>query len=102
MVSATCLPPDISCLYISATLTPESAHSLSANVSMRMSVAAFAAAGGVIYAEEAGLAYLASSVRFEGETYGMAGVLPMHVIMHEEKQAHSYVCLLYTSPSPRD
>ena len=67
---------------------------------MRMSVAAFAAAGGVIYAEEAGLAYLASSVRFEGETYGMAGVLPMHVIMHEEKQAHSYVRLRVQAPPP--
>lgn len=101
MVTATCLPPDISGLYLSASLTPSAAYSLSINVSMRLSVAAFAAAGGVIYAEEAGLAYLASSVRFAGDTFGMAGVLPMHVIMHEEKQARSYV-RLRVQPPPQD
>ena len=69
------------------------------NVSMRMSVAAFAAAGGVIYGEEAGLAYLASSVRFGADTFGMAGVFPMHVIMHEEQQAHGYVRLRVQQPA---
>lgn len=93
MTDATCLPPDVTGLYLSACLTPAAADALSANLSMRLSVAAFAVAGGIVYAEEAGLAYLSTSVRVGEETFSMAGVLPMHVIMHEEPQARGYVRL---------
>eukprot|EP00892_Ulva_mutabilis_P006510 jgi/Ulvmu1/4230/UM191_0003.1 len=99
MTDATCLPPDVSGLYLSASLTPASADALSANLSMRLSVAAFAAAGGVVYAEGAGLAYLSTSVRTGEETLSMAGVLPMHVIMHEQPQARGYVRLRVQPPA---
>lgn len=98
MTDATCLPPDVTGLFLSACLTPDSADALASNLSMRLSVAAFASAGGVIYAEGAGLAYLSSSVRVGEESFSMAGVLPMHVIMHEEAQVRGYVRLRVQEP----
>jgi CobB/CobQ-like glutamine amidotransferase domain len=82
LASATCLPPDISALYISGAISPEIAalSQLSRNAAMRASVAAFAAAGGVVFGEGLGLCYLSSGVRIgdDGDELPMARVLPLH------------------------
>jgi hypothetical protein len=59
---------------------------------MRRSVAAFATAGGVIYGEGSGLAYLSSSMHAHDEAYSMTGVLPLRVCLLESA-ARAYVTL---------
>ncbi|MGH9481218.1 MAG: cobyrinate a,c-diamide synthase, partial [Terriglobales bacterium] len=80
------LPAGVRGLYFGGGYPELHAAALAANAPMRAAVAAFAAAGGFIYAECGGLMYLARSL--EGQP--MAGVLPCHVTMHSRLQAIGY------------
>ncbi len=84
--------PDIDGLYFGGGYPEAHADTLSHNTSMRDSVAAFAAAGGPIYAECGGLMYLASSLRtLDGRQHAMVGIVPGETHMRERIQALGYV-----------
>lgn len=92
LCSDTRLPPDIAGLVICGRPREDRLAALSANVIMRRTVAAFAAAGGVVYGEGSGLAYLSSSMHANDEAYSMTGVLPLRVCLLESA-ARAYVTL---------
>ena len=84
--------PDVNGLYIGGGYPEIHARALSANVSMREQISAFAADGGTIYAECGGLMYLCDSIKtLDGQHLPMAGVIPAHAVMHERLQALGYV-----------
>ena len=87
------LPADTSLLLICG--QPEAApfSALCANSAMRRAIVAFASAGGAIYAEGTGLAYLSQAVRCRGTVHSMSGVLPAHTVLHSEVQASGNVQL---------
>jgi len=79
-------------LYIGGGYPEIHARALSANVSMREQIVAFAADGGTVYAECGGLMYLCDAIKtLDGQRYPMAGVIPAHAVMHERLQALGYV-----------
>jgi cobyrinic acid a,c-diamide synthase len=84
--------PDVNGLYIGGGYPEIHARSLSANVSMREQISAFAADGGTIYAECGGLMYLCDAIKtLDGQHYPMTGVIPAHAVMRERLQALGYV-----------
>jgi cobyrinic acid a,c-diamide synthase len=84
--------PDVNGLYIGGGYPEIYAQALSANVSMREQISAFAADGGTIYAECGGLMYLCDAIKtLDGQRHPMAGVIPAHAVMHERLQALGYV-----------
>lgn len=84
--------PAVNGLYIGGGYPEIHAEALSANVSMREQISAFAADGGTIYAECGGLMYLCNAIEtLDGQRYPMAGVIPAHAVMHARLQALGYV-----------
>jgi cobyrinic acid a,c-diamide synthase len=84
--------PDVNGLYIGGGYPEIHARALSANVSMREQISAFAVDGGTIYAECGGLMYLCDAIKtLDGQRYPMAGVIPAHAVMRERLQALGYV-----------
>jgi cobyrinic acid a,c-diamide synthase len=93
------LPP-VDGIYIGGGYPEAHAAKLEANASMRREIAAFAADGGVIYAECGGLMYLCSKLRtLEGQDYAMCGVVPARTIMCDRLQALGYVEVSTRRPS---
>lgn len=85
------LPP-VDGLYLGGGYPEAHAAELAANASMRRQIAAFAAAGGVIYAECGGLMYLCSELRtLDGCVHPMCGVVMARTEMCERLQALGYV-----------
>lgn len=71
------LPPRVAGIYLPGGYVHLYAADLNANLPMMQAIAAFAKAGGVIYAEGSALAYLSRKVLLNsGETYSMVGVMP--------------------------
>lgn len=86
------LPDDIDGLYIGGGYPEVHAEALARNTSMRADVAAFAGAGGPIYAECGGLMYLCGGIRtVDGAHHAMVGLIPGHAEMHDRLQALGYV-----------
>lgn len=73
---------------------------LSANVSMRASVAAAVAAGVPVYAECGGLMYLCRSIAWQGQQHAMVGSIGADVHMHERPVGRGYVELQATPEAP--
>jgi cobyrinic acid a,c-diamide synthase len=73
---------------------------LEANRSMRASIAAFIADGGVTYAECGGLMYLCERLHWGEQSQAMCGVLAADVAMHERPQGRGYVRLRETDAFP--
>ncbi len=73
---------------------------LEANRSMRASIAAFIADGGVAYAECGGLMYLCERLHWGRQSRAMCGVLGADVAMHERPQGRGYVRLRETDAFP--
>ena len=68
------------------------AAELAGNASMREQIAAFAAAGGAIYAECGRFMYLCSELRtLDGGLYPMCGVVDARTVMCEHLQVLGYV-----------
>ena len=92
------LPAGTDFLYLPGGYPELFAETLSANESMRASVAAYCAAGGVTYAECGGLMYLGHAiVTAEGESFAMAGVLPGTTSMASAKLTLGYRALKWNS-----
>ena len=83
--------PALDALYAGGGFPEVHAEELAANRPFRESVARAAAAGLPIYAECGGLMYLAQALVRRGESYPMAGVLPLTVEQMSRPQGHGYV-----------
>jgi len=78
-------------LYIGGGFPETQARGLTENSAMRGSVREAAGRGLPIYAECGGLMYLAESFTWLGETYPMAGVLPLRLTVEKRPQGHGYM-----------
>jgi cobyrinic acid a,c-diamide synthase len=84
--------PDVDGLYIGGGYPEAFASALSSNAGMLGAVRAFAARGGVIYAECGGLMYLLDAIRtVDGATRPMAAIIPGVAVMSDGLQAIGYV-----------
>ena len=84
--------PRVDGIYIGGGYPEVFAAGLQANAAMRREIAAFAADGGVLYAECGGLMYLCSELRtLEGQDYAMCGIVPARTVMCDRLQALGYV-----------
>jgi cobyrinic acid a,c-diamide synthase len=80
---------------------PESfLDALSANASLRSDIRQKIEAGLPTYAECGGLMYLAQSIRWQGNTRPMVGVIPGEIIMHPKPVGRGYVILEATPEHP--
>jgi cobyrinic acid a,c-diamide synthase len=91
---------DVQALYIGGGFPETQARRLAENSAMRGAVRQAAAQGLPIYAECAGLMYLAESFTWLGETYPMAGVLPLRLAVESRPQGHGYMEVETDGESP--
>lgn len=78
------LPADVDALYIGGGYPELHAERLSANISMRASIAAFIASGRPVYAECGGLMYLSQGIHdLENRFFPMLGALPFETRMKQ-------------------
>jgi cobyrinic acid a,c-diamide synthase len=83
--------PEVDLLYLGGGYPEIYAEALHANRAMRQSIQAFAAGGGVVYAECGGLMYLARTLRdFDGTAYDMVGVFPAETVMSRTRMTLGY------------
>ncbi|GJL57247.1 MAG: cobyrinate a,c-diamide synthase [Nitrospirales bacterium] len=83
--------PEVDLVYLGGGYPEIYADCLQRNVTMRQSIQAFAARGGVIYAECGGLMYLAKILRnFDGTLYDMVGVIPAEAAMSRKNLTLGY------------
>jgi len=84
--------PEVDGIYIGGGYPEVHAAQLAENAPMRNQIAAFAAAGGAIYAECGGLMYLCAELRtLDGRDHPMCGVVPARTQMCDRLQALGYV-----------
>jgi cobyrinic acid a,c-diamide synthase len=93
------LPPDLDAIYLGGGYPELYAKQLSENLTMLDGVRAFAASGRPIYAECGGMLYLSKSLSIEGESYSMAGVLPLEMEMTKKLVQFGYVTVEFTEDS---
>lgn len=83
--------PDVDLVYLGGGYPEIYADALQRNRPMRQSIQAFAARGGVVYAECGGLMYLARTLRdFHGIEYDMVGVIPAETAMNRTQMTLGY------------
>ncbi|MEW6219692.1 MAG: cobyrinate a,c-diamide synthase [Thermodesulfobacteriota bacterium] len=92
--------PELDALYIGGGFPETQAATLAANVSFRDSFRQAALAGLPVYAECGGLMYLGQSLTVSGETFPMAGVLPVRFTLQRRPQAHGYTEMVVDEPNP--
>jgi cobyrinic acid a,c-diamide synthase len=86
------LPADLDALYLGGGYPELQAERLAANSTMREQVRAFAARGGVVYAECGGMIYLAESLAtLDGAVHAMVGALPLAMEMTPRLVDFGYV-----------
>jgi cobyrinic acid a,c-diamide synthase len=83
--------PDLDALYIGGGFPETHASLLSANAPFRDSVVEAARRGLPIWAECGGLIFLCRSIRWDGNTYPMAGVFPADIVLERKPSGHGYV-----------
>ena len=92
--------PEVDGLFIGGGFPEVFMSELQANQAMRKSIRLAVDAGLPVYAECAGLMYLARSLRWKDEVADMVGALPVDVVMHERPVGRGYVTLESTSDAP--
>lgn len=93
--------PDVDLVYLGGGYPEIYAGVLQRNSAMRQSILAFAAKGGVVYAECGGLLYLAQTLRdFDGTEYDMVGVIPAETAMSRTRMTLGYRELTVTRGGP--
>jgi cobyrinic acid a,c-diamide synthase len=92
--------PAVSGLYIGGGFPELFAGRLQANGQLRGEIAAVVDEGLPVYAECAGLLYLARTLRWEGRTFEMVGALPIDVSFTARPQGHGYVAGNIVSENP--
>lgn len=99
-LTAVDLPLDLDLLYIGGGFPETHGASLSANQSFLAAVRGMAQGGLPIYAECGGLMLLSQAIRWNGNRYPMAGVLPFEVEVLPAAQGHGYTELCVDQPNP--
>jgi cobyrinic acid a,c-diamide synthase len=99
-LTADSLPPGLDALYIGGGFPETHAAALGRNSGFLASLREAAGAGLPIYAECGGLMYLSRAMRWRGEWFPMAGVLPFEVEVCGAPQGHGYVELEVDRPNP--
>ena len=92
--------PDIDGLYIGGGFPEVCAEELSNNRSFRESLKNMIENNLPVYAECGGLIYLGQSLEMNGNSYPMAGALPITFIMEEKPQGHGYTILKVKRENP--
>ena len=82
--------PDIDALYIGGGFPETHGEALSDNRSLLDQIRRAALAGLPVYAECGGMMVLARSIRWQGRSLPMAGVLPMDMVVESRPQGHGY------------
>ena len=93
------LPRGLRALYIGGGFPETHAAVLAANTELLGSIRAAAAAGMPIWAECGGLMALARAIRWRGDRWAMAGVLPFEVEVLARPQGHGYTTLRVDRPN---
>jgi cobyrinic acid a,c-diamide synthase len=94
------LPADLDAIYLGGGYPELYAEQLSGNRTMLNEVRKFAASGRPIYAECGGMLYLSESLNVDGESYAMAGVLPLSMEMTRKLVQFGYVTVEFTEDCP--
>jgi len=92
--------PEIDGLIIGGGFPETKMSELNANQSLRQSVKKEIEQGLPTYAECGGLMYLARSIKWNNETYEMAGVIKGDILMHKRPQGRGYIRLQETDQHP--
>ena len=92
--------PAVAGLYIGGGFPEMFAERLEANVSLRQDIARAVEEGLPVYAECAGLLYLARNLRWQERAYGMVGALPFDVAFTARPQGHGYVAAAVAAENP--
>ncbi len=82
--------PDIDALYIGGGFPETQAAALAVNRTLMKDIKDGADSGLPVYAECGGLMYLGDEIESGGETFKMAGVLPLRFSMSDRPVAHGY------------
>lgn len=85
------LPAHLDALYLGGGYPELHAGQLSANHSFLEDLRGFANSGKPVYAECGGMMYLARTLRSDGETYDLAGILPLEIEMSKSLVKFGYV-----------
>lgn len=85
------LPSDLDALYLGGGFPEVHAAGIADNAAVRNDVAAAGRDGIPIFAECGGLMMLGRTLRVEGRTYPMAGVLDLDIEQERRPQGHGYV-----------
>ncbi len=92
--------PNLDVLYIGGGFPETHAVDLSGNESFRHSVAEQADKGLPIWAECGGLMFLSQHINYNGNSYPMAGALPITVSVSKRPQGHGYQAVIVDRENP--
>ncbi len=92
--------PDVDALYLGGGFPETLAAHLAGNTSFLKSVREAAEAGLPIYAECGGAVYLGECLHYEGESYPLAGVLPVEYGFQAKPRGHGYTVLETVGENP--
>jgi cobyrinic acid a,c-diamide synthase len=92
--------PSLDGLYIGGGFPETQAGGLAANRGLRQGVRDAALKGMPIYAECGGLIYLCRSLEYKGQTYPMAGVFEVDMVLQRKPAGHGYSILRATADNP--
>ncbi len=94
------LIPEIDALYIGGGFPEAYAEQLAMNSLFRASLKNKIEDGLPVYAECGGLLYLGQSIETNGNSYPMAGALPIRFCMENKPQGHGYTILKVSKSNP--
>ncbi len=92
--------PELDALYIGGGFPETHARQLAENKNFSARLKALADDGFPIYAECGGLMYLGENLVLEGETYPMAGILPLTFDFYKRPQGHGYTIVKVEGQNP--
>jgi cobyrinic acid a,c-diamide synthase len=92
--------PDLDALYIGGGFPETHAKALADNRGFRDSLKKKIEAGLPVYAECGGLIYLGESLIVHGNSYPMAGALPLQTVQNGKPQGHGYTVLEVLHKNP--
>ncbi len=92
--------PRLDALYIGGGFPETHAKELAENVQFREELKSLAKKGFPIYAECGGLMYLGEKLVLDGESYPMAGVLPIVFGFSKRPQGHGYTVVTVENENP--
>jgi cobyrinic acid a,c-diamide synthase len=98
-MTAKAIPP-CDGLYIGGGFPETHLKALSENASLKRAVKNAALAGLPIYAECGGLIYLCQSLRWQEESFPLAGVFPLRLEMWRKPVGHGYIEVKVDRPTP--